>query len=483
MPVKNVPPKDEWDGDGIIAQPRQDQVFLKELNESGVPVVSLSGPPGTGGLPAVRANQEAVAELAINHFRERGFTRFAYCGDAREKIWPPTGELFKKLAESGGLHLRCLLAAYEREARALRIGHMAKWLRTLPKPVALLARDDLRAREVLDACRLAGVHVPEEIAVLGVNDDELICEMANPPLSSIMHNARRVGYEAAAMLDRLMTGKKVIADIVVDPLGVHTRQSTDLLAIEDPDVATAVRFIREHACEGIHVEDVLDHVPLSRRALEKRFRAAVGRPPHMEIRRAQLERVKELLVGSDYKLEKIAEITGFSSAQYLAGLFRRIMHMTPVPGAKRVAPAQPPRSNPQTRFHAGAKLCESRRRLGFPRANPRTCRKDPPRLRSFTKLVRKTALRQFLTTDSICSRGFTSGPRARATRTKDTGMSLVQGADGKDASTGAKHAPSAAPFPPPPRRLRPPRAQAAPRKIARPRKTARRRSACPSFAS
>ena len=137
------------------------------------------------------------------------------------------------------------------------------------------------------------------------------------------------------MLDRLMSGKKVIADIVVDPISVHTRQSTDLLAIEDAEVATAVRFIREHACEGIHVQDVLEQVALSRRALEKRFRAAVGRPPHMEIRHAQLERVKELLVGSDFKLEKIAEITGFSSAQYLAGLFRRVMNMTP--GAWRQA--------------------------------------------------------------------------------------------------------------------------------------------------
>ena len=335
MPIKAVPPSDEWDGDGIIAQPRQDMPFVKQLAESGLPVVSLSGPPGTGGLPAVRANQEAVAELAINHFRERGFVRFAYCGDAREKIWPPTGELFRRLAEKGGYTCAVYQPAYEREARALRIGHMAKWLRTLPKPIGLLARDDLRAREVLDACRVAGLHVPEAIAVLGTNDDELICEMANPPLSSIVHNARRIGYEAAAMLDRLMAGKKAIADIVIDPLGVHTRQSTDLLAIEDPDVATAVRFIREHACDGIHVEDVLDQVPLSRRALEKRFRAAVGRPPHMEIRRAQLERVKELLVGSDYKLEKIAEITGFSSAQYLAGLFRRVMNTTP--GAWRQA--------------------------------------------------------------------------------------------------------------------------------------------------
>jgi LacI family transcriptional regulator len=310
-------------------------VFLKQLSACKLPVVSLSGPPGIGGFPAVRANQNAVAELAMNHFRERGFVRFAYCGAPREKVWPPTGEIFRTLAEAAGYRCETYYPAYEEQARTLRVNDLAKWLQTLQKPVALLARDDLRAREVLDACRVASLHVPEAIAVLGVNDDELICEMANPPLSSVVHNARRVGYEAAAMLDRLMSGKKVIADIVVDPISVHTRQSTDLLAIEDAEVATAVRFIREHACEGIHVEDVLDQVALSRRALEKRFRAAVGRPPHMEIRHAQLERVKELLVGSDFKLEKIAEITGFSSAQYLAGLFRRVMNMTP--GAWRQA--------------------------------------------------------------------------------------------------------------------------------------------------
>jgi LacI family transcriptional regulator len=212
---------------------------------------------------------------------------------------------------------------------------MAKWLRTLPRPVGLLAGNDLRAREVLDACQLAKLHSPEDVAVLGVNDDEIICEMANPPLSSVMHNGRRIGYEAAAMLHRLMQGKKVLTDVVVDPLGVKSRQSTDLLAIDDPEVAAAVRFIRENACKGIRVDDVLDHVPLSRRSLEKRFRQSLGRLPHAEIRRVQIERVKELLVSSDYKLERIAEITGFSTAQYLAGLFHRVVKMTP--GAWRSA--------------------------------------------------------------------------------------------------------------------------------------------------
>lgn len=335
MPVRAVPDEDEWTGSGIIAQPHQNLQFLKQLQDAGVPVVSLSGPPGAGGLPAVRPNQDAVAELAMRHFRERGFSNFAYCGSPSEVKWPPTGELFKKLAERDGFGCVIYEHGYAQAARTLRLADMAKWLRSLPRPVALLAGNDLRAREILDACHLAKLHVPEEVAVLGVNDDELICEMANPPLSSVIHNGRRIGYEAAAMLHRLMSGKKVLADVVVDPLGVKSRQSTDLLAIDDPEVAAAVRFIRENACSGIRVDDVLDQVPLSRRSLEKRFRQSLGRLPHAEIRRVQIERVKELLVSSDYKLERIAEITGFSTAQYLAGLFHRMVKMTP--GAWRAA--------------------------------------------------------------------------------------------------------------------------------------------------
>lgn len=335
MPIRGMPGADEWEGEGIIAQPHQDQAFIAQLSSAGIPVVSLSGPPGVGNLPAVRPNQEAVAQLAMDHFRERGFANFAYCGSPAEVKWPPTGQLFKAMAERAGYSCAIYEHGYAKAARTLRLADMAKWLKALPRPLALLAGNDLRAREILDACQLAGLHSPEDVAVLGVNDDELICEMANPPLSSVMHNARRIGYEAAALLHQLMDGKKVLADVVVDPLGVKSRQSTDLLAIQDADVAEAVRFIRENACKGIRVDDVLDQVPLSRRSLEKRFRQSLGRLPHAEIRRVQLEKVKELLVTSDYKLERIAEITGFSTAQYLAGLFHRVVKMTP--GAWRQA--------------------------------------------------------------------------------------------------------------------------------------------------
>lgn len=326
---QEIPPKEEWAGDGIIAQPKHNERFVQQLAKCRLPTVTLSGPPGVSGLPSVLADQQAVAELAMAHFRERGFVRFAYCAIASERFWPPTGELFRKLAEEKGQPCDVYQPAYDPRARTLRLAHLGEWLKSLRKPVGLLAGNDLRAREVLDACRLAGLNVPEAVAVLGVNDDELICELANPPLSSVMHNARRIGYEAAALLHRMLNGEKCVEDVRVPPLGVHTRQSTDLLAIEDPEIATAVRFIRENACQGICVQEVLDQVALSRRSFEMRFRKAIGRPPHEEIRRVQLERVKTLLLQTDYTLERIAELTGFSTAQYLAGLFRRVMKTTP----------------------------------------------------------------------------------------------------------------------------------------------------------
>ena len=323
--LKVVPSQGDWNGDGIIAQPHQHTDFVKQLADCGIPVVSLSGPPGAGGLPAVRVNMESVAELALQHFADRGYQRVAYCGIPSEHIWPPTGRYFAEQAQRAGIACDIYLPAFHPDALTLRLTHLAQWLKSLKKPVGLLAANDLRAREVMDACRLIGLHVPEEIAVLGVNDDELICDMSMPAISSVIPNARRVGYEAAAMLDRLMSGKKIIADVVVNPLGIKSRQSTDLLAIDDPEVAKVVRFIRERACEGIRVEDVLQQVAMSRRSLEKRFRASVGRPVHVEIRRMQVERVKELLITTDYKLERIAELTGFSTAQYLAGLFHRLV--------------------------------------------------------------------------------------------------------------------------------------------------------------
>ena len=325
-----IPDPREWEGDGIIAQPHQNKKFIEKLKARGVPVVSLSGPPGNGYCPTVLANQNGVVDQAISHFRERGFTRFGYCGDADVTPWSRTGAVYIEKLAALGFECHAYDPAHESKERNQRLTQLARWLRSLPKPLALLAKSDSQAREVLDACRIECLQVPDEVAVLGVNNDDLICELANPPLSSVIHNARRIGYEAAAMLDKLLNNQPIEQmDLMVDPMGVKARQSTDLLAIDDVEVAKAVRYIRENAGHGIRVQDVLGQVAVSRRALEMRFRHVVGRPPHEEIRRVQLERVKELLVTTDYKLERVAELCGFSTAQYLAGLFHRETGMTP----------------------------------------------------------------------------------------------------------------------------------------------------------
>jgi LacI family transcriptional regulator len=172
--------------------------------------------------------------------------------------------------------------------------------------------------------------VPDDVAVIGVDNDALLCELASPPLSSVIPNTHRTGYEAAALLDRMMRGKRVAPTAhLIAPLGVAARQSTDVLAVDDRAVARAVQFIREHACEGINVSDVLRAVPLSRRVLEQRFQRLLGHTPREEILHVRLNRVKQLLSETDLPLYLIAERTGFEHVEYLSVVFKRETGKTP----------------------------------------------------------------------------------------------------------------------------------------------------------
>ena len=207
---------------------------------------------------------------------------------------------------------------------------MVQWVEHLPRPIGIMACYDIKAQQLLDVCRELDVAVPEEIAVVGVDDDRLLCDLANPPLSSVIPNSHRTGYKAASLLDRMMAGKDVLQEAhLIEPLGIQIRQSSDTLAIDDPDVAAAVRFIREHATAGIDVSDVLQVVPLSRRTLESRFRRIVNRTPHQEIMRVRIERVKRLLSDTNYSLAEIAGRTGFEHVEYLSVAFKREVGQTP----------------------------------------------------------------------------------------------------------------------------------------------------------
>jgi LacI family transcriptional regulator len=216
-------------------------------------------------------------------------------------------------------------ARWDQEQREL-----SAWIRRLPRPVGIMACYDIKGQEILDVCRGLNIAVPEEVAVIGVDNDRLICELSMPPLSSVIPNTHRTGYLAAELLDQLMRGRKVRTTThLIGSLGIQTRRSTDVLAVEDPDIAAALRFIREYACEGIQVEDVLREVPLSRRVLESRFAKSLGRTPHEEIDRVKIDRVKRLLAETALPLKAIAQRAGFSCEDYLSVAFKRTEGIAP----------------------------------------------------------------------------------------------------------------------------------------------------------
>jgi LacI family transcriptional regulator len=319
-----------WDGNGIIARV-ENQTIAWALAGMRIPIIDLSSHRLLPHIPTITTDNAAISELAWQHFYERGFRRFAFCGDSRFPWSVARGEHFARLAHEAG----CTCEGYAPNARwdsgsDPETDSIARWLGRLPLPTAVFACYDARGQQVLDACRRAGLAVPEQVAVLGVDNDELLCELSPPPLSSVAPNTHRAGWLAAELLAKLMSGANVPSIVqFVQPIGVVTRQSTDTLAVDDPKIAGALRYIRQHACEDIHVDDVLAQFPMARRALEQRMKALVGRTPHEEIRRVQLHRARELLCGSGLTLAEIAERCGFKHTEYLTVAFKRDCGLSP----------------------------------------------------------------------------------------------------------------------------------------------------------
>src|SRR6267143_1116768 len=305
---QRLPDLRSWEGDGIIAD-FDDPAVARLVTQSRLPVVGFGGGYGwyvEGSVPYFYTNNQAIATLAADHLLDRGFKHFAYCGYARSPIngWSQEREdafvkYIKKRAASCAVfqdldRLNDNRAAPNWAALQRSLG---EWLRTLPKPLGVMAANDNRGRQVLEACRAYELAVPDEVAVIGVDNDELLCRLSSPPLSSVEQGARRLGYAAAALLDRMIQGRNPRQrHLVIDPLSIVTRQSTDVLAIDDPKVAKAMTFIREHASESIKVPHVVSAVAISRSGLETRFAAALGYTIRTAIRNTQLERARRLVL-------------------------------------------------------------------------------------------------------------------------------------------------------------------------------------------
>jgi LacI family transcriptional regulator len=324
-----------WRGHGVIARVDSDALAVA-LRRTRLPVVDVSAERRRSEFPRISIDNRAVARLAADHLLGKRFPNYAYCGDARYLWSRERGTAFRQLLSERGAP--CLpfpggtAAGRQTDRRAL-----VRWVKTLPTPIAVFACCDRRAHELVDACREAGRSVPSDIAVLGVDDDELVCEFSDPPLSSVLPNARRTGYEAAALLARLMAGQGPDPALPPDvpPVRVVERRSTEADAVSDRHVVAALRYIREHACDGIDVSDVLRTVPVSRTLLERKFARLVGESPHRLIRRRRIERACQLLRESDLPIAMIADLTGFESASYLSAVFRAERGETPREFRKR----------------------------------------------------------------------------------------------------------------------------------------------------
>ena len=321
----------KWRGDGIIARIK-DMAMTEALLATGAPVVELRRQVEGHGLPAVHCDDAAISRLAFEHFRERGFRQFASCGRPGER-WSDLREsaFVARVAAASWL---CDTYAPPRPGRAMtweqEQDDVARWLGGLPHPVAVLACNDIRGLQVLDACRRTGLAVPETVAVLGVDNDVVLCELSDPPLSSIDQDLGRIGYEAAALLDRLMTGAPPPgAPILVEPVGVVARLSTESMAIDDPAVAAALRLIRQHGCDGKGVDELANRTGVSLRVLQRRFKARTGRTLHEEAQNVQLARVRQMLAETDLKLEAIAHRAGFHYIGYMSSFFKKKTGMTP----------------------------------------------------------------------------------------------------------------------------------------------------------
>jgi LacI family transcriptional regulator len=284
----------------------------------------------------VVTDSAAIAGLAAEHLLGCGFRHFGFCGYRNISWSADRRDVFTVKIRQAGFEVRI------REVHEVRPDRPAKhekkvreaivrWLRTLPRPIGLMACNDDLGKEVVEACRQAGLQVPDDAAIIGADNDEVVCGLSNPPLSSVAINFERAGYEAADVLDQLMRGtSRVPARIIVRASHVVPRQSTDILAVEDANLATALRFIREQIRGGVTVKEAARAAGVSRRVLEKRFRVYLKCSALEEIRRVRTDQIARMLAETELPVGQIAETLGFKDMQHVARYFRAGKGLSPL---------------------------------------------------------------------------------------------------------------------------------------------------------
>ena len=327
-----------WQGDGVIARIASPQL-AHQIARLRVPTVDLLGLQKVKGVPVIITDHRAVSHLAADHLLSNKLSHFAFFGfngihfsEKRSQCFVEylaqqrrTVSVFTEPVPSKKTNISTI------EGESLpRADKIAAWLKSLPKPIGLMAATDNRGHQLLNICSEYGIAVPDEVAVIGVDNDKMLCKLCDPPLSSVALNPWKVGYEAAALLDRMMGGAAGPRKTTfIPPLGVVMRRSTDVVAIADADIAAVLRLIRQRACDGIKIKDVVRETRMSRSTLKRRFAAMLRRSPQDEIHRVQIERVMHLLGTTRLPLAAITEQAGFHHVESMCKLFKRKTGMTP----------------------------------------------------------------------------------------------------------------------------------------------------------
>ncbi|MBN2293339.1 MAG: DNA-binding transcriptional regulator [Pirellulales bacterium] len=318
-----------WKPDGIILR---EQKNMRAILDLGLPVVISPSERNILGYSNIRTNDKEIGRLGAEHLIDRGLRHFAYCGMDDIFVWSKgRRDSFCTSISHGGYDVHCYDPPYKarqftwsRERK-----HIVAWLGGLPKPLGLMVCSDDHCLCVIEACALADYRIPDDVAIVSVGNDEMICELSFPPLSSIALGSSRGGYVAAENLARQMAGQGEIQDIVIEPTGVACRGSSDIMAVDDQEIAQAIRFIQQNSGRPISVDDVVRATALSRRNLYARFSQATGRGVSQYIRSLRAARAARLLLETGMSVSQVSAALGFADEKNFARFFRREKGMNP----------------------------------------------------------------------------------------------------------------------------------------------------------
>ena len=320
----SIPHLTNWKPDGIIMR---DSLIKEELIGLKIPTILVQHDSSLSKeLPVIITDSASIAKMASEHFIERGFKNFAFCGFDHFEWSNKRKHNFCLHNDKAGFETHIYssprkkkIIDWENEQQ-----HVCDWLKTVPKPVGLMACNDDRGQHILEVCKRLSFKVPEDVAVIGVDNDPMVCEIEEPPLTSIALNVDAAGFEAAKLLDDMINRQTIERQhIKVSPTHIVQRQSSEILAVDDAEVASAIRFIKENAKNKILVSDVVKATHVSRRTLEQRFKKVIHQSIYDKIRKVRVELITKLLIETDLPISHITSFFNFTDIEHISRYFKK----------------------------------------------------------------------------------------------------------------------------------------------------------------